>query len=108
MVRTGVHSPTELEVDNDELWRDNLRLRAMNDELVHVLSEIEIAIVVLDAERRIVQLTPKARAILRLSAKDIGAPIANVQGAIRVSDLEATIAAVVTTQLAFEREVHTF
>ncbi len=62
----------ELETVNDELQRGNAQLRELNDDLLNVLASVDIAIIIVDTERRIRRFTPRARAVLRLIPGDLG------------------------------------
>ena len=95
----------ELETVNEELQRGNLELREANDDLVNVLASVEIAIIIVDTERRIRRFTPKARAIMKLIPGDVGRPIADLQPSVEVPGLDAAIADVIETLAVHESEV---
>ena len=96
----------ELETVNEELRRGNVQLREANDDLVNVLASVEIAIIIVDAERRVRRFTPKARSVIKLIASDVGRPIVDLQPSIAVSGLDDAIAHVIETLAVHEAEVH--
>jgi len=95
----------ELETVNDELQRGNEQLRAVNDDLVNVLASVEIAIIIVDAERKIRRFTPRARSVMKLLPTDLGRPIADLHVDLIAPDLDATIAEVITSLAVHDAEV---
>ena len=98
-------SNEELETVNEELQHGNHQLRDANDDLVNVLASIEIAMIIVDTERRVRRFTPRARTVLNLIAGDLGRPIADLQPNLTLTGLDATIAAVIDTLVVHEAEV---
>ncbi len=98
-------SNEELETVNEELQHGNQQLREAADDLVNVLASIEIAMIIVDTERRVRRFTPRARTVLNLIAGDLGRPIADLQPNITLTGLDATIAAVIDTLVVHEAEV---
>jgi two-component system CheB/CheR fusion protein len=96
----------ELETVNEELQRGNVQLREINDDLVNVLTSVDIAIIIVDAERRVRRFTPKARAVMKLIPGDIGRPIADLQPSVAVPGLEELIVDVIESLAVHESEVH--
>ena len=96
----------ELETVNAELQRGNRLLREANDDLVNVLSGVEIAIIIVDTERRIRRFTPRAREVMKLLPADVGRPIADLQPSVPVPGLDAAIAEVIAELGVRESEVH--
>jgi two-component system, chemotaxis family, CheB/CheR fusion protein len=95
----------ELETVNDELQQGNDKLRAANDDLVNVLASVEIAIIIVDTERKIRRFTPRARTVMKLLATDVGRPIADLRLDVTTSDLDAAIASVIETLVVHDAEV---
>jgi two-component system CheB/CheR fusion protein len=101
-----LHSTNEeLESLNEELQRSNVLLRETNDDLVNVLASVEIAIIIVDAERRVRRFTPKARHLIKLIAGDVGRPIADLQTSVAAAGLDEAITAVIETLAIHESEV---
>jgi two-component system CheB/CheR fusion protein len=96
----------ELETVNAELQRGNRLLREANDDLVNVLSGVEIAIIIVDTERRIRRFTPRAREVMKLLPADVGRPIADLQPSVPVPGFDAAIAEVIDELGVRESEVH--
>jgi len=95
----------ELATVNDELQRGNEQLQAANDDLVNVLASVEIAIIIVDRERKIRRFTPRARSIMQLQLSDVGRPLADLRLDVVVPDLDATIAEVIETLVVKDAEV---
>ncbi len=98
-------SNEELETVNEELAIGNARLGEVNDDLANVLASVEIAIIMVDIERRIRRFTPRARAVMKLIAGDIGRPIADLKPTVEAPGLDAAIAKVIETLVLHESEV---
>ena len=95
----------ELETVNDELQRGNEQLRDANDDLVNVLASVEIAIIIVDRERKIRRFTPRARTVMQLLLTDVGRPLADLRLDVAVPDLDASIAEVIETLAVKDAEV---
>ena len=95
----------ELETVNEELQRGNVDLREANDDLVNVLASVDIAIIIVDAERHVRRFTPKARAVMKLIPGDVGRPIADLQPSVEVAGLDGMIAEVIESLVVHESEV---
>ncbi len=95
----------ELETVNDELQHGNRLLHEANDDLVNVLASVDIAIIIVDTERRVRRFTPRARSVMKLIAGDLGRPIADLQPSVTIPGLDAAIATVVETLAVHEAEV---
>ena len=96
----------ELETVNEELQRGNIQLHEANDDLVNVLTSVDIAIIIVDAARRVRRFTPKARAVMKLIPGDVGRPIADLQPSVAVPGLDGAIAGVIESLAVHEAEVH--
>ncbi len=95
----------ELETVNEELQRGNQELRLLNDDLLNVLASVDLAIIIVDAERRIRRFTPKARSVMKLIPGDLGRPIGDLQPSVSMPDLDREIALVIETLQMSEAEV---
>ena len=65
----------ELETVNEELQSGNELLHEANDDLLNVLASVDIAIIIVDTERRVRRFTPMTRTVMKLIPGDIGRPI---------------------------------
>jgi two-component system CheB/CheR fusion protein len=97
----------ELETVNEELQRGNSLLREANDDLINVLASVDIAIILVDTERRVRRFTPKARSVMKLIPGDVGRPIADLRPSVALPRLDEEIAAVIETLESHEAEVAT-
>lgn len=95
----------ELETVNEELQRGNQELRLLNDDLINVLGSVDLAIIIVDAERNIRRFTPKARSVMKLIPGDLGRPIGDLQPSFSTPDLDRAIATVIETLQTSEAEV---
>ena len=95
----------ELETVNEELESSNARLSEINDDLHNVLASVEIAIIIVDTDRRIRRFTPRTRSVMKLIPSDVGRPIADLKPTIDAPGLDAAIAAVIETLVVHESEV---
>lgn len=94
----------ELSTLNDELQTRNTELDSVNSDLVNILGSVEVAIVIVDASRRIRRFTPKARPILSLLPSDVGRPIDDIRSTLLIEDLDEKIADVIETVTVREEE----
>src|SRR2546425_3707460 len=95
----------ELHTVNEELHNRNFELTQANNDLVNLLSSVNIAMVMLGGDLRIRRVTPEAEKLLGLIPTDIGRPITNIRPNIDVPDLEQMIVEVIDTVTVQEREV---
>jgi two-component system, chemotaxis family, CheB/CheR fusion protein len=95
----------ELSTLNDELQTRNADLDSVNDDLVNILASVEVAIVIVDSNRRIRRFTPQARPILNLLPSDVGRPIDDIKPTLAIEDLDQKIAEVIDTVGRREEEV---
>src|SRR5947208_3049264 len=95
----------ELHTVNEELQNRNFELTQANNDLVNLLSSVNIAMVMLGGDLRIRRITPQAEKLLGLIPTDVGRVIASIRPNIEVPDLEQMIAEVINTVTVQEREV---
>ena len=102
----------ELQSSNEELLTlseqaqvRNAELLQLSQDLNHVLSGLDIAIVTLDSSRRIRRFTPPAEKLLGLIPGDLGRPIADLHLHVPVPDLDELISAVTEKGEEITREV---
>jgi two-component system CheB/CheR fusion protein len=81
----------ELNTVNSELHSRNDELRRINSDLVNLLSNVEIAIVMVDSALRIRRFTPMAERLLNLIPGDVGRPISHIKPNILCPELEKMI-----------------
>jgi two-component system CheB/CheR fusion protein len=95
----------ELATLNDELHHRNLDLAMVNNDLINLLSAVQIPIVLVSRDLRIRRFTPMAEKVLNLIPTDVGRPISDIKPNLSVSDLSERIAQVSDTLAPHEAEV---
>ncbi|WP_313954230.1 CheR family methyltransferase, partial [Accumulibacter sp.] len=107
-------SREELQSINEELVTVNAELQANIDELAkaqndlkNLLDNISGGIVFLDKQLLIRRFTHEAKVLYRLTANDVGRPLAHIKCDIVGADLLGDAQAVIDTQQHCERELHT-
>jgi two-component system CheB/CheR fusion protein len=95
----------ELNTVNEELHGRNEELSRVNSDLVNLLSNVQLAIVMVSADLRIRRFTPMAERILNLIRGVVGRPIGNIQPSFDCPGLEQTIADVIDTVTVHQRDV---
>jgi two-component system CheB/CheR fusion protein len=98
-------SNEELTTTNEEMQGRNTELSQVNNDLINLLSSLEIPIVMLNSSLRIRRFTPVAEKALSLISTDVGRPISDLKPRINVPDLEEMLSAVIRSNEAVEREV---
>src|SRR5437763_1252459 len=95
----------ELHTVNEELHNRNFELTHANNDLVNLLSSVNIAMVMLGGDLRIRRVTPQAEKLLGLIPTDVGRVITSIRPNIDVPDLEQMRGKVINTVTVQEREV---
>jgi two-component system CheB/CheR fusion protein len=98
-------SNEELSTVNEELNNRNAELSRTNNDLINLLSSVQMAIVMIGANLRIRRLTPGAEKMLNLIPADVGRPIGDLNLSISVQDLEHHLQEVMDTVAVKEFEV---
>lgn len=84
-------SNEELTTLNEELGSRNLELSQANNDLVNVLSSIDIPIIILGNDLGMRRYTPAAQSIFHLQPLDIGRSIDEIKSKLDATDLTETI-----------------
>lgn len=98
-------SNEELNTVNAEMHSRNAGLARINDDLINLLSSMNMPVVMFGSDLRIRRFTPTAEKVLRLISTDVGRPIADLNPHIDVPNLEEILQQVVDTLQPCEREV---
>jgi two-component system CheB/CheR fusion protein len=98
-------SNEELATVNDELNHRNAELARANNDLVNLLSSVQMAIVMIDPGLCIRRFTPLAEKMLNLIPADVGRPIRDLNLSISVPDLGRHLEEVIDTVGPKEFEV---
>jgi two-component system CheB/CheR fusion protein len=95
----------ELATVNEELRHRNAELARVNNDLVNLLSGVNIPIVMVSRDLRIRRLTPLAEKVFNLIPTDVGRPISDIKPNLDVGDLGGLIASVIDSLTPYEAEV---
>jgi len=95
----------ELTTVNEEMQSRNAELQLINNDVLNLLSSVNIPIVMLGNDLRIRRYTPQAEKILNLLPTDMGRPINDFRLKINVPDLATLCESVIDDLAARQREV---
>ena len=98
-------SNEELATVNEELHNRNLELSQSNNDLINLLSSVQMAIVMVGADLRIRRFTPMAERMMNLIPADVDRPIKDLNLQIDIPDLERRLEEVIDTVSVKEYEV---
>src|SRR2546423_14937407 len=98
-------SNEELTTLNEELQNRNQELALSNNDLINLLTSIEIPIVMLDSRLRIRRFNMSAERKMNLVAADVGRPIGDINTKLPVENLEQMIQTVMDTLDVREVEI---
>ncbi|MEG4984372.1 chemotaxis protein CheB [Microcoleus sp. BR0-C5] len=97
----------ELTTTNDELRSRNIEQSLVNNDLINLLSSINIPILMLTNDLQIRRFTPMAQQIFSVIPTDVGRPFSDIRSTLNVPDLEQMILEVIDTLQTKEQEVQT-
>ncbi|MEG4330673.1 chemotaxis protein CheB [Microcoleus sp. AT9_A2] len=97
----------ELTTTNDELRSRNTEQSLVNNDLINLLSSINIPILMLTNDLQIRRFTPTAQQIFSVIPTDVGRPFSDIRSTLNVPDLEQMILEVIDTLQTKEQEVQT-
>jgi two-component system, chemotaxis family, CheB/CheR fusion protein len=95
----------ELTTVNEEMQGRNVELQQINNDLLNLLSSVNIPILMLGNDLRIRRFTPQAERLLNLIPSDVGRPISDLRLKINLPDVVALCHEVIDTLASREREV---
>ncbi len=84
----------ELVTLNEQLQKRNTELSRLSDELNNVLTGVDIPILILGGDLRILRFTPQAEKLLRLLPGDVGRPLSHIRIGVNLPDLDESISQV--------------
>jgi two-component system, chemotaxis family, CheB/CheR fusion protein len=87
----------ELNTINDELQRRNIESTEVSNDLLNLLSSINIPILMLGGDLRIRRFTPIAQTIFNLIPTDIGRPLSDINYNLNIPNLEPQILEVINS-----------
>jgi two-component system CheB/CheR fusion protein len=95
----------ELATVNEELRHRNAELARVNNDLVNLLSGVNIPIVMVGRDLRIRRFTPLAEKVFNLIPTDVGRPISDMKPNLKLDDFPGMIAQVIDSITPYEGEV---
>jgi two-component system CheB/CheR fusion protein len=95
----------ELATVNEELRHRNVELARVNDDLVNLLSGVNIPIVMVSRDLRIRRYTPQAEKMFNLIPSDVGRPISDMKPGLELTDFPERISRVIDSLIPHESEV---
>jgi two-component system CheB/CheR fusion protein len=95
----------ELATVNEELRHRNAELAQVNNDLVNLLSGVNIPIVTVSRDLRIRRYTPLAERLFNLIPTDVGRPLSDIHPNLAVEDLTRLITSVIDGLTPHEREI---
>ena len=98
-------SNEELTTVNQELTDSNQEAMQVNNDLVNLLSSVQMPIVMVGNDLRIRRFTPMAERLLNLVATDVGRPITDLKLNLDLPELPELLTEVIDTVSARELEV---
>ena len=81
----------ELNTVNEEMQHRNYQLGQVNNDLVNLLTSVNMAIVMLSSDLSIRRFTPKAEELLGLTSADVGRPLVHVRLRMNIPEFEHTM-----------------
>ncbi|MEG4074881.1 CheR family methyltransferase [Microcoleus sp. Pol14C2] len=97
----------ELTTTNEELRSRNIEQSLVNNDLINLLSSINIPILMLTNDLQIRRFTPTAQQIFSVIPTDVGRPFSDIRSTLNVPDLEQMILEVIDTLQTKEQEIQT-
>ncbi|MEG4117239.1 chemotaxis protein CheB [Microcoleus sp. N9_B4] len=97
----------ELTTTNDELRSRNIEQSLVNNDLINLLSSINIPILMLTNDLQIRRFTPTAQQIFSVIPTDVGRPFSDIRSTLNVPELEQMILEVIDTLQTKEQEIQT-
>jgi two-component system CheB/CheR fusion protein len=95
----------ELTTVNDELQARYQEVNDLGNDLMNLVTSVDIPIVIVDRARQVRRFTPRAREAFNLLPGDIGRSIAEIRPNLEAPDLQAWITEVIETVTVREAEV---
>jgi two-component system, chemotaxis family, CheB/CheR fusion protein len=94
----------ELQTVNAELAEKLRGLEQANDDLLNLMSNLEIATIFLDHHLRVKRFTPQARSVARLIDSDVGRPLADLATLLDYPDLLSDAESVLASLRPMEKQ----
>jgi two-component system, chemotaxis family, CheB/CheR fusion protein len=95
----------ELITVNDELRSRNLEANQLNNDLLNVLSSVQLPILIVGTDLRIGRFTPMAERLFNLIPTDVGRSFSNIRHNLDLPDLDLTILHTIDTLTIYQQDV---
>ncbi|MEJ0021861.1 MAG: EAL domain-containing protein [Candidatus Doudnabacteria bacterium] len=95
----------ELTTVNEEVQHRNSELGQLSEDLVNLLSTVDIPVVMLEHDLTVRRFTPTAVRILRILPSDIGRPITDIKSNLKVPNMEELLREVIITGTPYKKDV---
>ena len=95
----------ELTTVNEELRHRNRELAAVSSDLSNVFASTQIPVIIVDSTLSVRRFTPVADRVMKIIATDVGRPLGDVKTRFDLPDLEARVAATVSTLESLQVDV---
>jgi two-component system, chemotaxis family, CheB/CheR fusion protein len=81
----------ELNTVNEEMQSRNFQLTQSNNDLLNLLSSVNLAIIMVNSDLSVRRFTPKAAELMGLSSNDVGRPLVRLSLKVKPPQFEATM-----------------
>jgi two-component system, chemotaxis family, CheB/CheR fusion protein len=95
----------ELMTVNEELRSRNQEANQLNNDLVNILSSVQMPILIVGTDLRIGRFTPMAERIFNLIASDVGRSFSNIRHNLNIPDLDLAILRTIDTLTVYQQEI---
>jgi two-component system, chemotaxis family, CheB/CheR fusion protein len=95
----------ELSTVNEELRHRNLESTIVNNDLLNILSSVQMPILIVDIDLKIGRFTSMAEPIFNLIPADVGRSFTDIRHNLKIPDLERAIAYTIETLTVYQREI---
>jgi len=95
----------ELATLNQELQDGNFQLGRLNDDLLNLLTTVNLPIVMVGRDLRLRRFTPAAEKLFNLIPTDVGRPLGDLRTDLEAPELDREVREVIDTVRVSEREV---
>ncbi len=95
----------ELSTVNEELRSRNLEVTLLNNDLINILSSVQLPILIVGADLTVGRFTPMAAQVFNLIPTDIGRSFSHIRHNLDLPDLDRSILQTIETLVVYQCEV---
>jgi two-component system, chemotaxis family, CheB/CheR fusion protein len=95
----------ELTTVNEELRSRNQEANQFNNDLLNILSSVQLPILIVGTDLRIGRFTPMAERLFNLIASDVGRSFSNIRHNLNIPDLDLEILRTIDTLTVYQQEI---